>query len=268
MPAGRNLTVEAVGVTLAYGDRVAVTDATFEFEASTVTALVGPNGSGKSTLLGAIAGLYEPRSGTIRVLGDVPSRVRRRVAYVLQSTEVDESLPITVREVVAMGCYARRGMLGRLRADDRSAIDAAMERLQIVDLHRRHLRELSGGQRQRVYVAQGLVQGGDVLLLDEPVTGLDVVSRHTILEVVHEERDAGRTVVLSTHDLGEAATADNVVLLAGRVVASGPPADVLTDEWLSAAYAGRLLRLAGGVVVVDEAQHHHDHQHNHQHDHG
>jgi manganese transport system ATP-binding protein len=184
---------------------------------------------------------------------------------VLQSTEVDESLPITVREVVAMGCYARRGLLGRLKVEDHAAIDAAMDRLRIADLARRHLRELSGGQRQRVYVAQGLVQGGEVLLLDEPVTGLDVVSRQTILEVVREERAAGRTVVLSTHDLGEAATADNVVLLAGRVVAAGAPRDVLTDEWLTAAYEGRLLRLAGGVVVVDEAQHHH---HDHGDDHG
>jgi manganese transport system ATP-binding protein len=263
VPEGRNPSVEANDLTLAYRDRVAVADATFACQPGTVTALVGPNGSGKSTLLSAIAGLHEPRSGTIRVLGDQPVRARRKLAYVLQSTEVDESLPITVREVVAMGCYARRGILGRLNADDRALIDAAMERLQIADLDRRHLRELSGGQRQRVYVAQGLVQDGEVLLLDEPVTGLDVVSRHTILEVVREERDAGHTVVLSTHDLGEAATADHVVLLAGRVVADGPPSEVLTDEWLSAAYAGRLLRLAGGVVVIDEAQHQHDHQHDH-----
>jgi manganese transport system ATP-binding protein len=265
MPEGSNPTVEAVGLTLAYRDRIALADATFAFRAGTVTALVGPNGSGKSTLLGAIAGLNQPRSGTIRVLGDEPVRARRRIAYVLQSTEVDESLPITVREVVAMGCYARRGLLGRLKVEDHAAIDAAMDRLRIADLSRRHLRELSGGQRQRVYVAQGLVQGGEVLLLDEPVTGLDVVSRQTILEVVREERAAGRTVVLSTHDLGEAATADNVVLLAGRVVAAGAPGDVLTDEWLTAAYEGRLLRLAGGVVVVDEAQHHH---HDHGDDHG
>ena len=263
MPEGCNPSVEAIDLTLAYRDRVAVAGATFACQPGTVTALVGPNGSGKSTLLSAIAGLHEPRSGTILVLGDQPVRARRKLAYVLQSTEVDESLPITVREVVAMGCYARRGMLGRLTADDRALVDAAMERLQIADLDRRHLRELSGGQRQRVYVAQGLVQDGEVLLLDEPVTGLDVVSRHTILEVVREERDAGHTVVLSTHDLGEAATADHVVLLAGRVVADGPPSEVLTDEWLSAAYAGRLLRLAGGVVVIDEAQHQHDHQPGH-----
>jgi len=259
VPEARNPTIDLVDVTVAYGTAIALEGVSCRLYPESVTALVGPNGSGKSTLLGAISGLIAPRRGTVRVLDDEPARVRRRVAYVLQSTNVDEALPITVREIVAMGCYARRGLLQRLTDDDRRAIDAAMARLRVDDLQRKHLRELSGGQRQRVYVAQGLVQGGDVLLLDEPVTGLDIVSRETILDVVRDERDAGRTVVMSTHDLGEAATADNVVLLANRVVAAGPPADVLTGEWLTKAYEGRLLRLADGVVVVDESQHHHDH---------
>lgn len=215
---GAGCEVEGQGVTLAYGERVALLDADLAFAPGTVTALVGPYGSGKSTLLHAIAGLVGLRSGTLSV-----SRGRRACAYVLQATAENEVLPITVREAVTMGRFARRGLLGRLRGQDRAAVEEAMERLEVADLADRHLRELSGGQRQGVIVAQGLAQGAEVLLLDEAVTGLDLVSRGHILEVVAAERDAGRTVVLSTHDLDDAELADQVLLLAGRVIAAGPP---------------------------------------------
>ena len=147
----------------------------------------------------------------------------------LQTTDVDRTLPVTVRETVTMARYALRGRFGRLRAADRAAVDAALERMDVADLAGRQLHELSGGQRQRVLVAQGLAQQADLLLLDEPVTGLDVVSRELILEAVAAERAAGRTVVVSTHDLDDARRADVVMLLANRVVAFGPPDEVLTD---------------------------------------
>jgi ABC-type Mn2+/Zn2+ transport system ATPase subunit len=132
-----------------------------------------------------------------------------------------------------------------------------MRRLDIEDLANRHLAELSGGQRQRVFVAQGLAQEADVLLLDEPVAGLDLPSAERIREVVADERSAGRTVVIATHDLDEAARADHAVLLAGRVVAAGLPDDVLTADHLRAAYSGHLLDLGHGVVVLDDGAHGH-----------
>src|SRR5690606_33869288 len=139
-----------------------------------VTALIGPNGAGKSTLLNAISGRIHARHGHL----DVPAAERPGgVAYVLQATQVNTQLPITVRETVTMGRYARTGPFRRLRAADRAAVDEAMEALAITDLADRQLHELSGGQRQRAFVAQGLAQEADVLLLDEPITGLDVVSR-------------------------------------------------------------------------------------------
>ena len=159
-----------------------------------------------------------------------------------------------------MGRFARRGLLGRIRGRDDAVIERAMDRTHITDLAGRQLHELSGGQRQRALVAQGLAQEADVLLLDEPATGLDVVSRDVILGIVDEERDAGRSVVMTTHGLDEAARCDQVVLLAGRVVAAGPPAEVLTDEHLAAAFGGSLVRLAGGTVLLDDP-HHHDHPH-------
>ncbi|CAN5226031.1 N/A [soil metagenome] len=256
--------VVAEAVTLAHGRTVALADADFELPAGAVSVLVGPNGSGKSTLLHAIAGLMTTASGRLLVHGAAPETVRRRVAYVLQGTKVNDHMPITVREVVSMSRYAERGLAGRLRATDRALVDDALERLEIGDLARRHLVELSGGQRQRVFVAQGLAQASELLLLDEPVSGLDVVSRARILDVVAEEAAVGRTVVVSTHDLSEAAGADHLLLLAGRVVASGAPAEVLTAARLSEAYGGRLLRLDGDMVLIDDASHHDHQRHDHQ----
>src|ERR671911_146645 len=146
-----------------------------------------------------------------------------------------------------------------------AAVNSSLERLGVADLARRQLHELSGGQRQRVLVAQGLAQEADLLLLDEPVTGLDVVSRELILEAVAAEQAAGRTVVLSTHDLTDARQADRVMLLANRLVAFGAPDEVLTDRPLAAAYGGRVLALPEGVVVMDDPHHNHhdDHQTGH-----
>jgi len=244
----------ATDLLLAYGSRAALSGATFSLPAGRTVALIGPNGSGKSTLLRALAGLLEPRSGHL----DVPAGRRRgAVALVLQTTDVDRTLPVTVRETVTMARYALRGAFARLRDADRAAVEAALERMGVADLAGRQLHELSGGQRQRVLVAQGLAQQADLLLLDEPVTGLDVVSRELILDAVAAERAAGRTVVVSTHDLDDARRADVVMLLANRVVAVGPPGEVLTDGPLSAAYGGRVLRVPEGVMVMDDPCHEH-----------
>jgi len=241
--------VAAQEVVLRYGSRVALEASTFQIPTGAVTAIIGPNGSGKSTVLNAIAGLVEPSSGTLRLEGDPP------VAYVLQSTKVNEALHVTVREVVTMGRYASTGPYGRLRARDRDAVEAAMHRLNITGLADRHLHELSGGERQRVFVAQGIAQGHEVLLLDEPLTGLDLTSAHAIDEMIHEEQTAGRTVIMTTHDLAEARAADWALLLAGRVVAAGPPTKVLTVEALTEAYGPSLLHVHDGGFFLDDPAH-------------
>lgn len=257
--------LRADGVSLAYGPRLALADATFSVPEGALAALIGPNGSGKSSLLRAAAGLLSPRTGTL----EVSARERRGgISLVLQTTDVDASLPLTVTEAVAMGRYPVRGVVGRFRAEDRRAVARALERMGIAELARRQLHELSGGQRQRVLVAQGLAQEADLLLLDEPVTGLDVVSRGLIDTAVDTERAAGRTVVLSTHDLADARRADVVLLLATRVVAVGPPAEVLTDGPLRQAYGGRLVPMGDGLVLIDDPHHdhgpgHHDEAHDH-----
>lgn len=216
------------------------------------TALVGPNGSGKSTLLHVIAGLLRPASGSVTVHPSVTGAAR--VAYVLQSQHASEHLLVTAREVVQLA--RRSGRLGRTTRTDRQTVDEVMERLGVAGLANRHLADMSGGQRQRVFIAQGLAQNADILLLDEPVAGLDLASEQTIRQAIDDERASGRTVVVATHDLDEATRADQVVMLNGAVVAVGSPDEVLRPENLRQAYGGRVLELGDGVIAVDDDHHH------------
>lgn len=234
--ADAGLVATAHNLVVRYGDHTALRASSFAIPARAVTAVIGPNGSGKSTVLNALAGLVAPASGSLQVLNTAPEQARERVSYVLQSVTVPVGTPLTVAETVGMGRYPSLGLLRRRTANDRERVQTAMERLQITELARRHLTELSGGQRQRVYVAQGIAQGHEVLLLDEPLTGLDLVSARTIDDIIHSERHRGCSVVLTTHDLEEARAADHVLLMNGRVVASGAPSDVLTLDNLEAAY--------------------------------
>ncbi len=245
--------VTAEELVLAYGDMVAIRRSTFSIPSGKVTAVIGPNGSGKSTLLNAIAGLVEPAAGSI----SVPARAggAHRISYVFQTTKINDMLPVTVQEVVTMGRYASLGAYRWLTAEDRTAVRSAMERTGITDLAARHLTELSGGQRQRVFVAQGMAQDHDVLLLDEPLTGIDLTAAQTIDEAIHDEIGRGCSVILTTHDLSEAQVADYVVLLSGRVVAAGRPADVLTKGHLADAYGPALLHVSEDRIFIDDAAH-------------
>ncbi len=251
------------GLGVSYGDHEALRGIDLDLPAGHLVAIIGPNGSGKSTLLSTISGLVRPTVGTLELYGRPANGARRRVAHVLQTTVANESVPLTVRETVRMGRYGARGAFRRLTAEDREAVDSAIERMRIGDLVSRQLHELSGGQRQRTYVAQGLAQRADVLLLDEPITGLDMVTQETISHVISDERDAGRCVVLTTHDVGTASTADLAVLLANEVVACGPPEKSLTPDLLARAYGGHVHVLDDGTIVLDEP-HHHDHRHHQQ----
>ncbi len=232
-----------------YGSVHAVGDLSLEIPQGASVAVIGPNGSGKSTLLKVIAGVVEPTSGSVDTHDN-------DTAIVLQSTDVDKSVPITVRDTVAMARFQRLGLLRRFGRDDREAIRTALERLDIADLAGRQIHHLSGGQRQRVFVAQGLAQDAPVLLLDEPLTGLDVVSRTIIAGVLADEHTAGRTIVTTTHNFADAEQADLVLLLATRFVAFGTPDDVFTEEHLRKAFGGRFARV-GDTLVVDDPHHHH-----------
>ena len=243
---------------------VALRESDFTIPGNAITAIIGPNGSGKSTLLHAIAGLLPISGGALSVLGATPRLSQDQIAYVLQYTSTPKGTPLTVREAVTMGRYPGLGFVRRLSADDAQRVQKAMDRLDISHLADRHLTELSGGQRQRVYVAQGITQDHSILLLDEPLTGLDLTSAKTIDHIIHEEPTRGCSVILTTHDLEEARAADHVLLTSGYVVASGPPDEVLTQQNLANAYGLGSLH----ATHDDAPQYYREHTHNAHHDGG
>ncbi len=239
------------GLEVRYGETVALTGVNLQLPAGSSLAVIGPNGSGKSTLLSAIAGINPPFAGTISWGGEAP-------ALVLQSTSVDRSLPITVSDTIGLGRYPKLGLFRRFSGEDRSAVSQTMERLHILDLAGKQLHDLSGGQRQRVLVAQGLAQQSDLLLLDEPVTGLDVASRGLILDVIHDEVMHGNSVIVTTHDLDDARICDQVLLVDRHAIAVGPPDHVLTEDHLLHAFGGRFIKV-GNRLILDDPHHHHEH---------
>ncbi|HEY5664953.1 MAG TPA: metal ABC transporter ATP-binding protein [Ilumatobacter sp.] len=267
---GTERLVTADEVCVHYGSVVALAPTSFELAGGVVLALVGSNGSGKTTMLSLIAGLVEPEEGTLGV--------NATVAMVTQHRLHHRWMPMSVDEVLRMGRYQRRGLLGLMRRDDRDSIDWAAEQLEVAGLRRRSFGELSGGQQQRVLVAQALAGRPDLLLLDEPITGLDLPSQLRILEVIAHHAAGGGSVVFSTHHLAEARRADRVMLMAGCVLADGPPEQVLVPSLLAEAFGGRLIRDDGLSIVVDDHGHdhrelhatelvpHHDaHRHEHEH---
>lgn len=246
--------VTARGLSASYPDGIALAPSDFFIPAGALVTVIGPNGSGKSTLLNLIAGLARPATGSIEVLGIAPREARNRIAYVLQATSIARTLPISVREVVTMGRYPSAGLAGRLTGTDRSAVNDALDRVELSDLATKSFHELSGGQRQRVLVAQGLAQDHDLLLLDEPLIGVDLGSSSSIEASLSREVALGKTVIVTTHDLGQAMEADWVILLAGVVVSFGDPASALTEENLARAYGLKVVR-SGGRFIVDDPAH-------------
>ncbi len=240
-------------LTVRYGEALGLDRVTAVVPPGASVAVIGPNGSGKSTLLKAMAGILTPTSGSIDLGG-------ASVGIVLQSTEVDPSLPLTVRDTVTMARFPEVGLLGRLRPTDRAAVDDALRALDLDGLASKQIHQLSGGQRQRAFVAQGLAQEADLLLLDEPLTGLDVVSRSLIVDALDRVQRAGTTVVITTHSFVEAERCDLVLLLATRSVAFGTPDSVLTEEHLRQAFGGRFARV-GDTLVLDDPHHEPSHAH-------
>ncbi|MGY0497538.1 zinc ABC transporter ATP-binding protein AztA [Nocardia sp. FBN12] len=209
-------------LTAGYARRPVLREVTATIPRGRITAIVGPNGSGKSTLLGVLAGTVAAQTGR------VDRSTTRRPAFVVQHTAIPPTLPITVRDAVAMGRWAHRGPWRRLRAEDREITRTCMERMELTDLATRRLDTLSGGQRQRTLLAQALAQESDLLLLDEPAAGLDEASQAEISRALRQVSATGVTVVQATHDLAEAAGADHCLLLRdGRLKAAGHPDEVL-----------------------------------------
>lgn len=231
--------IHAQDVTVHYGEVLALDRLSLRLSAGVVCGLVGMNGSGKSTLLKTIMGMTTPDQGTVRINGARPAVARKSglISYVPQSETVDWSFPVSVRDVVMMGRYGHQGFTRRPSSADRTAVQTALQRVELIDLADRQIGQLSGGQRKRAFVARGLAQGAAILLLDEPFAGVDNRTQATIATLLRELAADGATVLVSTHDLhGLPELADEAILLLRTVLMHGPPADVLVPEHLAMAF--------------------------------
>ncbi len=241
-PAGSGIKANGLSVIYRNGN-VALADATFDIPTSTICALVGINGSGKSTLFKSIMGLVPLARGEVSILGQPAGKAlaRNTVAYVPQNEEVDWNFPVLVEDVVMMGRYGHMGFLRRASATDKRKVDEALERVNMSEYRQRQIGELSGGQKKRVFLARALAQEGQVILLDEPFTGVDVTTEDAIIELLKSLRDEGRVMLVSTHNLGSVPQfCDQVVLVNRRVLDAGPTESVFTQQNLQQAFGGTL----------------------------
>jgi ABC-type Mn2+/Zn2+ transport system ATPase subunit len=237
----------AAGLTVRYGELTALRGVGFSLERGEILGLVGPNGSGKSTLLKAICGLVPPAAGEVRVFGKRPRALPRgTIAYVPQAELVDWNFPASVWDVVAMGRFPRIPWWRPFGAADRRIVRDALAALRILDLADRHISELSGGQQQRTFVARALAQRPEVLLLDEPTTGVDAATQEALRHAVRELARDGLPIVVSTHDLDSAADwFDRMILLDRSVLATGTAAEVLSSPVYAQVFADPASRRHG-----------------------
>jgi len=231
-----------------YGQRPALEGVTFDLPRRARLAVIGPNGAGKSTLLEVIAGLRPATSGLVEVHGHRPG-VDICVAYLQQRGEVDRSFPLSVADVVMMGRVGRIGLFRRPGAGDRARVAAALDTVQLANLADRQIGALSGGQLQRVFIARALAQEAELVLMDEPLSGLDAPSCEEVLHVLDRLAVEGVSVIVATHDMEMAARSFELVLLLNRrAIAFGSPAEALAEHRLLEAYGVRLDAVDGGAV--------------------
>lgn len=236
-------------VTASYGHHVVLSDVDFHVHEDQFTGIVGPSGAGKTTLLRLLLGTLAPVAGTVW------QQAGLRVAYVPQLETVNWNFPVTVEECVLMS--RSQGLrMPRATREEKQDAERVLERLGIAGLGKRHIRELSGGQQQRMFLARALLRQPQLLLMDEPTSGVDVSTRHDVLHLLADLHEDGVAIVLTTHDLnGMAAHLPHLVCVNHRIVGQGTPAEVITPDVLEQTYGARMevLEHLGMRVVVDEA---------------
>jgi ABC-type Mn2+/Zn2+ transport system ATPase subunit len=265
-------------VTVAYHDQVALSRVTLDVGAGEFVGVVGPNGAGKSTLLNAILGIVPLRGGIVLVGGRPPAQARAAIAYMPQRESVDWTFPVTVADVVLMGRQARIGWLRRASRADRAMVERTLAQVEMLGQRRTPIGHLSGGQQQRVFLARALAQEGDLLLLDEPLTGVDATTQEAILALLESLRQQGHTIVMTTHDLGVArAFCSRMLFLNRTLIAYGSPAETFTPDIIRRTYGGHVVRIganldesgavADALLVLSDDAHHHGGEHTHAHTH-
>ncbi|HEU5104492.1 MAG TPA: metal ABC transporter ATP-binding protein [Solirubrobacterales bacterium] len=243
--------IEAAGLAAGYDGRPAISAVSFSLHGGERMALLGPNGGGKTTLMRALLGELSPLAGELRV--------RARCATVPQTERSQLDYPVSALDVAVMGALSRLPWWRRPGRRERETALAALRRVGLGDLAGETFGELSGGQRQRVLIARSLVQEAQILLLDEPFSGLDRPSSEGLEALIGELTAEGRAVMVATHDLEQARRSDSVLCLNGSQIAAGPPREALTLEVLEATYGGTIVELPGSEHRAILPPHHHHH---------
>lgn len=252
------VTLNINNITVTYNNgHTAIHDVNFKLTGGTICALVGVNGSGKSTLFKSIMGMVKPNKGTV-TLNNLPVMTALKkniIAYVPQTEEVDWDFPVLVSDVVMMGRYGKMSFLRIPSKEDKRQVDIALDLVNMTELKNRQIGELSGGQKKRVFIARALAQQGNVLLLDEPFTGVDVQTENAIIDLLKALRDQGHLIFVSTHNLGSVPEfCDQVVLFNRTVLNYGPTKTTFTPQNLMTTFGGalRYLSLSGDKLHDDE----------------
>src|SRR5215213_7447167 len=240
-------------ISVRYNGHAALEDITFHLHAGERVAVVGPNGAGKSTLFKVVSGVLQPNTGEVNIFGSRP-RGHVCIAYIPQRSQVDWNFPVNVADVVMMGRSAKLGPLNWPHKKDWEHVHHALETVELANLASRQISQLSGGQQQRMFIARALAQEAELMLMDEPLTGLDTPSQEGLLNLLDTLKTQKVTLMVATHDLDQAARHfDRIMLLNHQIVAFGNPSDVLQTENLLTAYGGRLRSSSGeNVLAVDD----------------
>lgn len=237
--------IEVHDLTVSYEQRPVLWNVDFSLPYGKLVGVVGPNGAGKSTLIKSMMGLLPLSSGYVQLFDKELNAVRQKVSYVPQRESVDWNFPASVMDVVLMGRYGKRGLLKRLLNDDRSKAEEALEKMGMLEYRNRQIAQLSGGQQQRVFLARALTQEADLYLMDEPFAGVDAATESSIIKLLKELNQQGKTIVVVHHDLQSVTEYfDWLVMLNTRLVASGPTEQVFTEELLQETYGGKLTLLS------------------------
>ena len=247
----KDICLEVEGVTFKYHDHAVLEDITFSVEAGEYLGIIGPNGGGKSTLIKIILGLLKPKAGSVKIFGEESARFNERykLGYLPQrASQAVLNFPATVEEIVKSGRTANIGLFKRFRADDRAAVDKAMDIAEVAGYKDRIIGSLSGGERQRVFIARALAGEPKMLILDEPVAGVDVPAQEKFYEFLEDlNRRHGLTIMIISHDIDVVAhQSTNVLCLNRRLVCHGRPKDFITEEHLEKLYGKKLRFLLHG----------------------
>ncbi len=235
------ISIETHNLTVSYNRRPVLWNIDFELPTGKIIGIIGPNGSGKTTLLKAIMGLVPTSSGYVKIFNQDLEDVRSRVSYVPQRESVDWDFPASVMDIVLMGRYKKNNLFKRITKADRDIAAEALEKVNMLEFSNRQISQLSGGQQQRVFIARSLAQGADLYIMDEPFVGVDAATEEAILNLLHDMKNQGKTVVVVHHDLQTAKDFfDWIVLLNTRMVAAGPKEEIFNEKLLQEAYGGKL----------------------------